>query len=199
MSETITLSNREKMLNGKYYDSWDASLVTEREQAKKLLFRFNACSPESRQTRSQLIHELIPNSGDSLWIESPFSCDYGTNIKLGENFYSNTNCTILDCANVTIGDNVLFGPNVSIYTPNHAFDPSDRNSGLERSLPVEIGDNVWVGGSVSVLSGVEIGDNSIIGAGSVVTKSIPADVIAVGNPCKVVRRITEADNLNLED
>lgn len=131
--------------------------------------------------------------GQIPWIESPFSCDYGSNLIIGDNFYANTNCTLLDCATITIGDNVLFGPNVSLYTPNHAFDAEERIEGWEQALPISIGDNVWLGESVTVVGGVPIGENTVIGAGSVMTKDISANVLAAGNPCRVIREITEAN------
>jgi acetyltransferase-like isoleucine patch superfamily enzyme len=189
------MSNKEKMLNGKYYISWDEELTLEREKAKDLLFEFNNIRPSLRGERETIIHKLFGNVGKNCWIESPFNCDYGYNITVGDNFYTNTNCCILDCAKVTIGNNVWIGPNVGIYTPNHAFDSKERTDGYEKSLPIEIGDNVWIGGGVTIIGGVKIGQNSIIGAGSVVTKNIPAGVIAAGNPAKVIREITESDKI----
>ena len=126
-------------------------------------------------------------------MESPFYCDYGSNIEVGENFYANFNCTILDVAKVVIGKNVMFAPNVSIYTAGHPIHPDSRNSGYEYGIGVTIGNNVWVGGNATINPGVHIGDNVVIGAGSVVTKDIEANSIAVGNPCKVLRKITEED------
>ncbi len=190
-------SAKEKMLNGEFYMSWDQELTEEREVAKSLVFQLNQVDPTHREERTAIIKQLIPNIGKDFWIESPFSCDYGTNLIIGDNFYSNTNCTLLDCANITIGNDVLFGPNVSLYTPNHAFNAEERKEGWEQSLTIKIGDNVWLGGSVSVVGGVEIGKNSIIGAGSVVTKSIPENCLAAGNPCRVIREITEEDRLNI--
>lgn len=153
--------------------------------------------PSMRKERNEIISKLFSSVGKNCWIESPFICDYGYNIVVGDNFYANTNCTILDCAKVTIGDDVLIGPNVSFYTPNHAVDADERKAGYEISLPINIGNKVWIGGSVAILPGVSIGDNSIIGAGSVVTKDIPANVIAVGVPCKVIRQITADDKVDL--
>ncbi|MEK4249165.1 sugar O-acetyltransferase [Paenibacillus sp. FSL W7-1287] len=190
-------SEKEKMLNQEYYICWDEELTEERERAKDLLFEFNKLKPSERKERNQIIKKLFHTVGENAWIESPFNCDYGYNITIGDNFYANTNCTILDCAKVTIGNNVLIGPNVSLYTPNHAIDADERKAGYERSLPITIGDNVWIGGSVTIVPGVTIGDNAIIGAGSVVTKDIPAKVIAAGVPCRVMRPITEKDNKGL--
>ncbi|MFC6464365.1 sugar O-acetyltransferase [Marinilactibacillus sp. GCM10026970] len=190
------MTEKEKMLNQEFYDTWDASLIEEREVTRNLIFEFNQINPTKREERRAFVEKLIPNIGENSWIESPFTCEYGGNMYIGDNFYSNTNCTILDCAKVTIGNDVLFGPNVSLYTPNHAFDPEERKAGLEQTLPITIGDNVWLCGSVSITGGVSIGENTIIGAGSVVTKDMPANVIAAGNPCKVIRPITEADKVN---
>ena len=189
------MSNKEKMLTGEYYISWDEELTLEREKAKDLLFGFNNIRPSLRGERETIIHKLFGKVGKNCWIESPFNCDYGYNITVGDNFYTNTNCCILDCAKVTIGNNVWIGPNVGIYTPNHAFDSKERTDGYEKSLPIEIGDNVWIGGGVTIIGGVKIGSNSIIGAGSVVTKNIPAGVIVAGNPAKVIREITANDKI----
>ena len=189
------MSNKEKMLNGEYYISWDEELTLEREKAKDLLFEFNNIRPSLRGERETIIHKLFGKVGKNCWIESPFNCDYGYNITVGDNFYTNTNCCILDCAKITIGNNVWIGPNVGIYTPNHAFDSKERADGYEKSLPIEIGDNVWIGGGVTIIGGVKIGQNSIIGAGSVVTKNIPAGVIVAGNPAKIIREITANDKI----
>ncbi|MDU2122606.1 MAG: sugar O-acetyltransferase [Clostridium celatum] len=189
------MSNKEKMLNGEYYISWDEELTLEREKAKDLLFEFNSIKPSLRVERETIINKLFGKVGKNCWIESPFNCDYGYNITVGDNFYTNTNCCILDCAKITIGNNVWIGPNVGIYTPNHAFDSKERADGYERSLPIEIGDNVWIGGGVTIIGGVKIGKNSIIGAGSVVTKDIPAGVLVAGNPAKIIREITENDKI----
>ena len=189
------MTNKEKMLCGEYYLSFDKELIIERERAKDLLFDFNNTRPSLRANRENLIRNLFGYVGGNCWIESSFNCDYGYNIYVGDNFYANTNCCILDCAKVTIGNNVLLGPNVGIYTPEHAFNTIERSEGYERALPIEIEDNVWIGGNVTILGGVKIGSNSIIGAGSVVTKDIPSDVIAVGNPAKVIRKISEKDKI----
>lgn len=189
------MSNKEKMLNGEYYISWDEELTLEREKAKDLLFEFNNTRPSLRAEREAIIRNMFGGVGKNCWIESPFNCDFGYNITVGDNFYTNTNCCILDCARVTIGNNVWIGPNVGIYTPNHAFDSKERSDGYEKSLPVVIGDNVWIGGGVNIIGGVRIGGNSIIGAGSVVTKDIPAGVIVAGNPAKIIREITEKDKI----
>ncbi len=192
------MSEKLKMLNQDYYISWDKELIAERERAKDLVFQLNAMKPSLRQERNELIVKLLGSVGKNPWIESPFSCDYGYNITVGDNFYANTNCTILDCAKITIGNDVLIGPNVSFYTPNHPIDPDERKRGYERALPITIGDNVWISGSVTIIPGVTIGDNSIIGAGSVVTKDIPPNVVAVGVPCRIIREITAADRVGIK-
>lgn len=189
------MSEKEKMLNGDYYISRDEALTAEREHAKDELYEFNSIRPSEREKREKVIRRLFGKTGENCWIESPFNCDYGYNIFVGDNFYTNTNCCILDCAKVTIGNNVWIGPNVGIYTPEHAFDSGERTKGYEHALPVEIGDNVWICGGVTITGGVKIGANTIIGAGSVVTKDIPENVIAAGVPCKVLREITENDKL----
>lgn len=189
------MTPKEKMLSGEYYISWDEELTKEREQAKDLLFDFNHTRPTLRKEREAIIQQLFGKTGENCWIESPFNCDYGSNITVGDNFYANVNCCILDCAKVTFGNNVWLGPNVSIYTPEHCFDHEERTAGYEHSLPVVVGDNVWICGGVTIVAGVTIGANSVIGAGSVVTKDIPEGVLAVGNPAKVLRKITEKDRI----
>lgn len=189
------MSAKEKMLNGEYYISWDETLTAEREAAKDTLFEFNGLKPSLRAEREKVIRSLFGKTGKNCWIESPFNCDYGYNISVGDDFYTNTNCCILDCAKVTIGNHVWIGPNVGIYTPEHAFDSGERTQGYERALPVEIGDNVWICGGVTIKGGVKIGSNTIIGAGSVVLKDIPDNVLAAGNPARVIREITEQDKI----
>lgn len=189
------MTTREKMLSGQYYISWNDELTLERERAKDLCYKFNHMKPSMRKERGNIIQQLFGKVGENCWIESPFNCDYGSNIVAGDNFYANTNCCILDCAKVTFGNNVWIGPNVSFYTPEHAFVSEERAAGYERALPITVGDNVWIGGSVSIVAGVSIGADSIIGAGSVVTKDIPEGVIAVGNPARILRKITEADRM----
>ena len=149
--------------------------------------------PDERDQVPQKLKELFGKTGESLFVEAPFHCDYGWNIEVGNNFFANYNLTILDVAKVTIGENVQIAPNVSIYTAGHPIHPTSRNSGYEYGIPVSIGDNVWIGGNSVILPGVHIGNNVVIGAGSVVTKDIPDWCIAVGTPCRVIRSITEAD------
>lgn len=190
------MSEKEKMHKGEYYLGWDKELTEEREKAKNLLFQFNNLRPALRTEGEKIIRELFGKAGDNCWIEPPFFCDYGYNITVGDNFYANTNCCILDCAKVALGNNVLLGPNVGIYTPEHAFDSEERAKGYERALPVEIGDNVWICGGVTIRGGVKIGSNSIIGAGSVVIRDIPDNVVAAGNPARVIRKITAQDRMS---
>lgn len=189
------MTAKEKMLNQEYYISWDKELTIEREKAKDILFEFNNTKPSLRAKREQIIGGLFGKTGKNCWIESPFNCDYGYNISVGDNFYTNTNCCILDCASITIGNNVWIGPNVGIYAPEHAFDHEERTAGYERALPVTIGDNVWICGGVTITGGVTIGKNSIIAAGSIVIKDVPEGVLAAGNPARIIRAITEKDRV----
>ena len=168
------MTEKEKMINGELYLSFGEELLKERQDAKELIFDFNTLRPTEIEKRNEIIGKLFGKIGKGFFIEPPFRCDYGYNISVGENFYSNYNCIILDCAKVTIGDNVLFAPNVSLFTAGHPIDPEIRNSGSEYAFPITIGNNVWIGGGVIVNPGVTIGDNVVIGAGSVVTKDIPA-------------------------
>jgi len=181
---------KEKMLQGELYNSSDASLVNQRNHAKEQIYNYNHLRPSQAEERRQLMEALLGSTRPGFIIEQPFFCDYGYNIHIGTNFFANFNCTILDGAPVRIGNNVLLAPNVSIYTAGHPLDAATRNAALEYAYPVTIGDNVWIGGNTVILPGVTIGDNTVIGAGSVVTRNIPSNVIAVGNPCRVLREIT---------
>ena len=184
-------TEKEKMLAGELYDALDPQLVAERKNARILFKTLNDSRVDQKEERNQLIKELIPNSGKDLWLEPPFYCDYGSNITVGDTVFFNFNCIILDVAKVTIGDRTLFGPNVQIYTASHPMDDELRAAGLEHGRPVHIGKDVWVGGGAIICPGVRIGDRTVIGAGSVITKDIPADVFAAGNPCKVIRYLKE--------
>ena len=179
------MTEREKMLAGEMYDASAPDLVTARERAHRLCHRYNANGVPD----AQLVGELIGEVGPSCHVEPPFRCDYGCNITMGSQVFVNFDCTILDCARVTIGDRVKFGPNVRLYTAAHPIDARERASLREYAKPITIEDDVWLGGGCIVLPGVRIGARSVIGAGSVVTKDIPADTVAVGNPCRVVRKI----------
>ena len=187
------MNQKERMLAGLPYKAWLDGLEEERELCKQKVYEFNLLPPKERNRIPALLKELLGKTGDSLWVEPPFHCDYGWNIEVGENFFANYNLTILDVGKVTIGKNVMIAPNVSIYTAGHPVHPDSRNSGYEYGIPITLGDNVWIGGSVVILPGVTIGNNAVIGAGSVVTKDIPDNAIAAGSPCKVIRTITEAD------
>lgn len=187
------MNQKERMLNGLPYKAWLDGLEEERMEAKLKVYDYNMCRPHKKEEMTALIKSILGKTGKEIHIEQPFHCDYGYNIEVGENFYSNYNCIMLDVGKITIGKNVMFAPNVSIYTAGHPVHPDSRNSGYEYGIPVTIGDNVWVGGSVVINPGVTIGNNVVIGSGSVVTKDIPDNVIAVGNPCRVLREITEED------
>lgn len=188
------MTEKEKRDAGMLYDAnYDPGLIKERDAAKTMVYAYNRLHPTDYEGRGALIKRAFRRTGDSFTIESPFTFDYGYNISIGENFYANTNCCILDGAQVVIGDNVFIAPNVVISTAGHPLDPPQRNKGLEYAYPVTIGDDVWIGAGAIILPGVTIGSGSTIGAGSVVTKDIPAGVLAVGNPCRVLRPITEAD------
>lgn len=181
------------MLAGLPYKAWLDGLSEERMENKKRIYRYNSLSPEQGEEQAALIKEIIGKCGENIWIETPFHCDYGWNIEVGENFFANYNLTILDVGKVVIGKNAQIAPNVSIYTAGHPVHQDSRNTGYEYGIGVTIGDNVWLGGNTVINPGVTIGNNVVIGAGSVVTKNLPDDVIAVGNPCRVLRKITEED------
>ena len=181
------------MLAGLPYKAWLDGLAEERLENKKRIYKYNNLPPEAEKEQEELIKEILGKTGENVHIEAPFHCDYGYNIEVGENFFANYNLTVLDVGKVRIGKNAQIAPNVSIYTAGHPIHPDSRNSGYEYGIEVTIGDNVWIGGNVCIMPGVTVGDNVVIGAGSVVTKDIPGSVIAVGNPCRVVRAITDDD------
>ena len=187
------MNQRERMLAGLPYRAWMDGLAEERLTARKMVQEFNMSEPEDFAKRTELIGRILGKVGKNAYIEPPFRCDYGSNIEIGDNFYANYNCIVLDVAKVRIGSNVMLAPNVAIYTAGHPIHPESRKSGYEYGIPITIGDNVWIGGNVVINPGVRIGDNAVIGAGSVVTRDIPDNAIAVGNPCRVVRYITEDD------
>jgi maltose O-acetyltransferase len=181
-------SEKEKMLGGELYDPLDPQLSAERRRARLLCKALNDTGDDQQEERARLIKELIPAS-DGAWIEPPFYCDYGINITLGEKVFFNFNCVVLDVSHVLVGSRVLFGPAVQIYAATHPLIASERAAGLELGKPVEIGDDVWVGGGAIICPGVRVGARSVIGAGSVVTKDIPEGVLAAGTPCRVIREI----------
>lgn len=182
-------TEKEKMLAGELYDPLDRQLIDERLAARLLIKALNDTREDEIEERGRILKELMPNAQAGLWLQPPFYCDYGYNMKVGEKVFFNFNCVVLDVVQVVIGSRTLFGPNVQIYTATHPMDHTERASGLEFAKPIIIGEDVWLGGSAIVCPGVNIGDRTIIGAGSVVTKDIPSDVFAAGNPCKVIRPI----------
>jgi galactoside O-acetyltransferase len=187
------MNQKERMLAGLPYKAWSDGLNEERLENKIRIHEFNLLHPSDSKKQDKVIRSILGKTGQNIHIESPFHCDYGSNIEVGDWFFANYNCVILDVGKVVIGNNVMFAPNVSIYTAGHPIHPDSRNSGYEYGIPVTIGDNVWIGGNVVINPGVTIGNNVVIGAGSVVTKDIPDNMIAVGNPCKVIREITKED------
>lgn len=189
------MTEKEKCEQGLLYNAnYDRELINERTIAKDLCQEYNNLKNSDSEGRTSMLKKILGKTGENMCIEPSFWCDYGYNIEIGENFYSNHNLVILDCAKVSFGNNVFIGPNCSFYTANHPIDVKQRNEGLESAHPIKVGDNVWFGGNVVVLPGIIIGNNSVIGAGSVVTKDIPDNVVAVGNPCRVIRTITENNN-----
>ena len=187
------MNHKERMLANLPYKAWLDGLSEERMACKRKIFEYNNLPPEENQKKMALIKDILGKTGEWLNIEAPFHCDYGYNIEVGEDFFANYNFIVLDVGKVKIGEHVQCGPNVSIYTAGHPLHPDSRNSGYEYGIDITIGDNVWIGGNSCIMPGVTIGKNVVIGAGSVVTKDIPDNMIAVGNPCKVVREITEED------
>ena len=188
------MTEHEKMLVGAPHQPYDAALATMRQRCRDILWRYNTQTPpHDTAARAALLTELLGELPEGIHISAPFYCDYGRHIHIGKHFYSNVGCTILDGAPVHIGDNVLFAPHVGLYTVNHPRHPDLRRAAWEQALPITIGDDVWLCSGVIVLPGVTIDAGSVIGAGSVVAKDIPAGVIAVGNPCRVLRAINDAD------
>ncbi|WP_111415052.1 sugar O-acetyltransferase [Billgrantia lactosivorans] len=187
-------TEKEKMLAGELYDPRDTQLLSERRRARLLTKAFNDTSDDQGRERKRLLGELFGAIGKGTFIEPPFHCDYGGNIALGERVFMNFNCVILDVAQVTIGNHVLFGPGVQVYTATHPLDAEQRRGGLEAASPITIDDDVWIGGGAILCPGVTIGARSVIGAGSVVTKDIPEDVFAGGNPCRVIRSLVSGES-----
>ncbi|MDO4293653.1 MAG: sugar O-acetyltransferase [Eubacteriales bacterium] len=187
------MNQKERMHKNLPYKAWLDGLPEARMENKKRIYEFNSCPPGEEERAGRLLREILGKTGENVWIEAPFHCDYGCNIEVGENFFANYNLVILDVGKVTIGKNAQIAPNVAIYTAGHPVHPDSRNSGYEYGIDVTIGDNVWLGGNTVVMPGVHIGNNVVIGGGSVVTGDIPDNVIAVGNPCRVLRKITEED------
>lgn len=190
--KTDIMTEKEKAAEGLLYDANnDPELLAEMAAGAEKCFVLNSLPPSKAEERKEAIRNLLGRTGEKFEIRSPFFCDYGYNIEIGENFFMNMNCVILDGAKVTFGDNVFVAPGCGFYTAGHPLDAEQRNRGLEYARPIKVGSNVWIGGNVCVLPGVTIGDNSVIGAGSVVTRDIPSGVVAAGNPCRVIRQIGE--------
>jgi maltose O-acetyltransferase len=185
-------TEKEKMLAGELYNALDKQLSDERLRTRLLIKALNDTREDQTEERSCILKDLIPNAGNGLWLQPPFYCDYGTNMNIGENVFFNFNCVVLDVMEVKIGSRTLFGPNVQVYTATHPMNHKERASGVEFAKPIVIGEDVWVGGSVVICPGVTIGDRCVIGAGSVVTKDLPPDVFAAGNPCKVIRPLVQS-------
>lgn len=184
------MTEKEKMLSGQLYSAVDKELIRELNEVKNQIQVYNNLLPTDLEVRRQTLNEILGEVADgAAFINQPFYCDYGKHIKVGKRFFANFHFTVLDEAPVTIGDDCFIGPNVSIYTACHSTDPVERNSRMEWAEPVTIGDNVWIGGDVCILPGVTIGDNVTIGAGSVVTRDIPSNTVAAGNPCCVIKTI----------
>ncbi len=183
-------SEKEKMLVGELYDPFDPELIRARERARDLFQTLNLTRESEQEARRRILIELFGKGGESVWMQPPFFCNYGSNIQLGERVYFNFNCVVLDVCPVTIGDYTLFGPAVQIYTATHPLNAELRQK-QEFGKPIEIGSNVWVGGGAIICPGVKIGSKTVIGAGSVVTRDIPDGVVAAGNPCRVLREIVE--------
>lgn len=193
-------TERMKMLSGKLYDAnYDKELLEARAACADLTYELNLLRPSKAEERNALLRRILGKTKGNFTIISPFFCDYGKQIEVGENFFANMNCVILDEAPVRFGDNVFIAPNCGFYTAGHPLDAARRNKGLEYARPITVGNDVWIGAGVSVLPGVTIGDGAVIGAGSVVNRDIPPRVLAAGNPCRVVRAITDNDRLRYAD
>lgn len=179
----------EKMLSGDFYDPTDEILSEMRQKARNLTSKYNLTPHEQKDERINILQKLFGSIAGNITIEPHFNCDYGCNIMVGENFYANFGCVILDCADVKFGDNCFIGPQVGIYTASHPLDPAERNSGIETANPIIIGDNCWIGGHATVNPGVVLGNNIVVASGAVVTKSFSSNVIIGGNPARIIKEI----------
>jgi len=184
-------SEKEKMLAGELYYAFDEELLRERNQAKQLCFELNQKSPLEADKRKAIVKRMIPSADETTWIESTFHCDYGYNLSLGKNFYANHGCTILDCNTIKIGCNCLLAPHVCISAAAHPVDAASRARGDEFTAPISIGDNCWIGANATICPGITIGNNVVVGAGAVVNKSVPDNVVVGGVPAKILRRLND--------
>jgi maltose O-acetyltransferase len=182
-------TEKQKMLSGELYNAFDPELSDERQKTRLLIKELNDTREDEKEKRNSILKKLLPYTGVNLWVQPPFYCDYGTNIIIGDNVFFNFNCVILDVMEIKIGSRTLIGPNVQIYTATHPIDYKERATGLEYAKPVTIGNDVWIGGGAIICPGVTISDRTVIGAGSIVTRDIPSDVFAAGNPCRVIRNL----------
>lgn len=185
----------EKMQNDMVYDDFDKDLFNRRVDAKNIFNEFNMTTDEDVDKRKELLKELFGSIGENVYVEPTFKCEFGKNIYIGNNVYINFGAVLLDCSKITIGNDVLIGPNVGMYSANHSIDPEERANGALIGGKITIGDKVWIAGDVKIMAGVTIGEGSVIGCGSIVTHDIPSGVVAAGNPCKVIRKITEEDKV----
>ena len=188
----------EKLQSGEIYNDFDQDLFNRRVEAKKLFRAYNRLADEEVESRNDIMKQLFKSVGSNVWIEPDFRCEFGKNISIGNDVYINFGCVILDCGPVTIGNQVLIGPNVGIYNANHALDAQERMDGALIPGKISIGNRVWIGGGTIILPGVTIGDDTVIGAGSIVTHDIPSGVVAVGNPCRVLRKLTDKDKVGYQ-
>ncbi|WP_067843936.1 sugar O-acetyltransferase [Amphibacillus sediminis] len=182
-------TEREKMLAGELYHPSDPELINDRDNARRLIRLYNQTKETEMVKRTTILKALLGSTGEKIFIEPSFRVDYGFNIHVGENFFANFDCTILDVCEVRIGDNCMLGPGVQIYTATHPLDPTERNSGVEYGKPITIGDNVWLGGSAIINPGITVGNNVVVASGSVVTKDIPDQVVVGGNPARILKRL----------
>ena len=189
----------EKLQDGEIYNDFDQDLFNRRVEAKKLFRAYNRLADEEVESRNDIMKQLFKSVGSNVWIEPDFRCEFGKNTSIGNDVYINFGCVILDCGPVTIGNQVLIGPNVGIYDANHALDAQERMEGALIPGKIRIGNRVWIGGGTIILSGVTIGDDTVIGAGSIVTHDIPSGVVAVGNPCRVLRKLTDKDKVGYQN